>query len=145
MSQNKVEIVKCAQTGCNAKVLSTPVDPRRFCSRHKRPSRPCEVVGQLSTRDFTRAMIDTRAESARQNDLAVEKQNREAAEKAAAFMAVKPFAPVAAAIQTELRQEFSKAEPIVATGRAHGKFVSRATYAEARVTAMKLAMLGFGE
>jgi len=138
MSQN---VVKCANSSCNALVLAS----RKFCSRHKRPSKPCEIVGQLTTRDFTRAMIDTRAEAARQNDLAVERQNREAAEKAAAFMAVRPFAQVAKTMAAELREEFAKAEPIVATGRSHGQFVSRATYAEAQVTAVKLAMLGFGE
>jgi hypothetical protein len=139
MSQTNV--VKCANPACTALVLAS----RKFCSRHKPATKPAEIVGTIDPKQFARTLAQTRQERTRQNNLAVAEQNRASALQAAAFMAVKPFAPVAAKVATELRQEFAKAEPIVATGRSHGKFVSKATYAEAQVTAMKLAMLGYGE
>jgi len=142
MSQNEIAVVKCANPTCEAKVLAS----RKFCSRHKPASRPAEIVGTIDPKTFARTMAETRRERNRQNNVAIEQQNRASAAEAAAFMAVKPFAPVAAKVATELRQEFAKAEPIVATGRLpNGQFVSRATFAEAQVTALKLAMLGYGE
>lgn len=124
MSQN---VVKCANSSCNALVLAS----RKFCSKHKPASKPAEIVGRIDPKQFARTMADTRRE----------RDNRRNAETAAKFMTRAPFA----AAFDELREEFREKAPIVATGRSHGRFVSRATYAEAEATAMKLAMLGFGE
>ena len=107
------------------------------------------IVGKMDPQQFAKFQAEYRAKMAAiaaKRDgtarAALEARLTEAARVAGSY---RPFATVAQKVATELREEFAKAEPIVATGRSHGKFVSRATYAEARVTAIKLAMLGYGE